>query len=136
ADDPNTLLLFNPENVPVQRWRQFMVTGVDDVSGAVLLQLAQMAASGTFGSRDGRLDHRAAMAEIDVPVLVVAGKLDRFCPPMAAWDAYRSLGGEKAWLLLARTHGAKADYGHMDFVLGDDAPTELWPTLLAFLEGA
>src|SRR5690606_31634405 len=133
ASDPQTLLLINPENIPTERWQRFMVTGVDDISGAVLLQLSQMV-FGAFASADGAVDYREALARIETPILVVAGKLDRFCPPMAAWDAYRNLGGEKAWLLMARTHGAEADYGHMDFVLGSRADTELWPQLLGFLD--
>src|SRR5690606_12004745 len=73
ASDPQTLLLLNPENIPTSRWQQFLVTGVDDISGAVLLQLAQMATEGAFASSDGRVDHRAGLARIDTPILVVAG---------------------------------------------------------------
>lgn len=132
-DDLSTLLLLNPQNVPAPVWRRFMVTGVDDVSGALLLQLSGMVERGWFGSSDGTLDFRAGLGSVKNPVLVVAGKLDRFGTPMAAWDAYRSLGGEKRWLMMARTHGAVADYGHMDFLIGIRAPTELWPHLHDFL---
>lgn len=132
-DDLMTLLLFNPQNVSAPLWRRFMVTGVDDVSTPLLLQLSQMVDRGWFGSADGALDFRAGLAQVRNPVLVVAGKLDRFGTPMAAWDAYRALGGEKRWLMLARTHGTQADYGHMDYLLGVRAPVELWPQLQDFL---
>jgi pimeloyl-ACP methyl ester carboxylesterase len=132
--DPLQLLLYNPQNVSPALWSRFLVTGVGDVSGALLLQLAALARDGQFASADGSVDYRAGLARVKTPVLVVAGKVDRMCTPMAAWDAYRSLGGERQWLLVARENGAQADYGHMDFVLGERARFEVWPQILGFLD--
>ena len=53
---------------------------------------------------------------------------------MAAWDAYRSLGGERQWLLVGRENGAQADYGHLDYVIGERARFEVWPQILGFLD--
>ena len=49
-------------------------------------------------------------------------------------DGFRALGGPKEWLLVGEVNGAVADYGHMDLVIGERAPTEVWPRVLDFLE--
>ena len=65
-------------------------------------------------------------------MLVVAGRLDRVALCPAVYDAYRALGGPKEWLLISRANGAVAEYGHMDLVIGDRAPTEVWTPVLEF----
>ncbi|MBX5482068.1 MAG: hypothetical protein IRZ16_09570 [Myxococcaceae bacterium] len=94
-----------------------------------------MTESGRFESADGAIDYRRDMAKIRVPVMVVAGKVDRIANPAAVKDGYRALGGEKVWLLAAEENGFQADYGHMDFLIGQRAATEVWPKVLEFLDG-
>ena len=38
------------------------------------------------------------------------------------------------WLLLAEENGVEADYGHVDYVLGERAAKEVWSPVLAFFE--
>lgn len=131
---PLESLMYNPENTSAETWGRMLATGTADVSAGVLLQLASMVKTGTFVSGDGQVDYVQRLAEVRVPVLVVAGKLDRLGVPPAVHAAYRHLGGPKAYFLVGLESGAKADYGHMDLVLGDRAADEVWPHLLRFLE--
>jgi poly(3-hydroxyalkanoate) synthetase len=73
------------------------------------------------------------MARIRTPILVVAGKLDRLGTPAAVRDGFRALGGPKAWRLFGVETGTRADYGHMDLIVGDRAHEEVWPHVLEFL---
>jgi poly(3-hydroxyalkanoate) synthetase len=86
-----------------------------------------------FNQADKR---RADMAKIRTPVIVVAGRLDRIAAVPAVKDGYRALGGPKEWLLITRANGAQGEYGHMDLVIGDRAPTEVWTKILGFFSGA
>jgi pimeloyl-ACP methyl ester carboxylesterase len=131
--DPFLLLCANPENVPATTWKRLIANGIADVETEVVLQLADLLEHGRFGSADGTLDFRADMARIRVPTLVVAGKLDRLGSSLAARDGYRALGGPKAWKLYGVETGTRADYGHMDLIMGQYAEQEIWPDLLDFL---
>jgi pimeloyl-ACP methyl ester carboxylesterase len=133
-DELTQLVLYNPENVDKLTWKRMMATGVGDVSGALLRQLGRMLLEGGFVSADGKIDYRRDMAKIRVPILVVAGKLDRIGTVPAVKDGYRALGGPKEWILLGEEYGEQADYGHMELVIGERAPTEVFPRVLSVLD--
>ena len=65
---------------------------------------------------------------------MVAGKRDRLATVPAVKAGYRALGGPKEWRIVGVENGARADYAHMDLVIGDRADTELWPAVLDFFE--
>lgn len=131
--DPFLLLCANPDNLPRETWKRLIANGLADIESDVVLQLADALEHGRFGSADRTLDFRADMARIRTPTLVVAGKLDRLGTPAAVRDGFRALGGPKAWRLVGVETGARADYGHMDLIVGNRADSEVWPHLLEFL---
>lgn len=127
-------LLFNPENVTQQSWQRLNASGIGDVTGALLRQMAPLVVQGRFASADGSRDFRRDMANIRTPILVVAGKADHIGMTVSVRDGYRALGGPKRWLLVAEENGARADYGHMDLVIGERAAEEVWTPVLDFLD--
>lgn len=132
TDSPFQRLFYDPDNTRVETWQRLMAYGTADTSGAVGNQMAKLVATGDFRSNDGAIDFRAAMRGIEVPVMVVAGRLDRIAPTAAVRDGYDALGGKKEWLLISRANGSAAEYGHMDLVVGERAPDEVWSRVLDF----
>ncbi|MFL5319908.1 MAG: alpha/beta fold hydrolase [Myxococcaceae bacterium] len=131
-NDLFTTLLINRENVTNATWKHLMAYGIADIQGGVATQFVGFIEKGTFASADGKIDFRRDMAKIRNPVFVVAGKNDRIAITPAVKDAYRALGGPKEWMLLGVENGQKADYGHMDLVMGDRAATECWDRVQDF----
>lgn len=134
TDTPLSRLLYNPENSTPEAWRRLIAIGTGDISTPLGKQLAAVVKTGAFASADGTVDYRREMKKIRVPVLVVAGKVDRIATPAAVKDGYRALGGPKEWILAAEENGFQADYGHMDYLIGQRAHTELWPRVLRFMD--
>ena len=65
-----------------------------------------------------------------MPALVLAAAGDRVCPPAAARPALEAFApAERCWVELG------ADWGHLDPLIGRQAPTALHPRLLSWLEG-
>ncbi|HEY8208025.1 MAG TPA: alpha/beta fold hydrolase [Myxococcaceae bacterium] len=133
-DNPQELLLYNPENTSHESMKKLMTVGAEDVGVMLLQQLAGMLKTGQLLSRDGTRDYRKALAGVTTPVLVVAGKRDRLAMVPAVRAGYLALGGPKEWRLMGVENGARADYGHMDLILGERAETELWPAVLDFFD--
>jgi pimeloyl-ACP methyl ester carboxylesterase len=133
-DGPFQRLFYDPQNTKLEVWQRLMAYGTADVSFGVARQLTSMMRDGRFTSGDGGFDFRAAMKDIKTPLLVVAGRRDRIALVPAVRDAYRALGGSKEWLLVSVANGAKAEYGHMDLVIGEHAPRDVWLPVLDFLE--
>lgn len=125
-------LLYNPENVTPETWKRLISYGIADIHGGVGIQFVGFIEKGTFGTADGKIDFRKDMAKIKNPFLVVAGKGDRIAITPAVKDGYRALGGPKEWILLGVENGQKADYGHMDLVMGERAKEECWERVQDF----
>jgi pimeloyl-ACP methyl ester carboxylesterase len=132
--NPVERIVLNTRNTPRERWKQFATSVFGELSGGVVSDLFRMVLTGRFTSSDGRRDYRAGLARVRVPVLVLAGEGDRVATESAVRDGYLALGGPKAWRLLGTRTGLSADYGHVDVVIGDRAPYEVWAPLLEFLE--
>ena len=46
---------------------------------------------------------------------------------------FDALSGPKEFFIAGEENGLRFDYGHMDLVIGERAPEELWPRIDAFL---
>jgi pimeloyl-ACP methyl ester carboxylesterase len=136
-EGPVERLLINRDNVTPETWRRFLAVGVDDVPDALGAQFAHWVTSGRFDSRDGALDYLEGLARVDLPIFVVAGKVDGIAPPWAVRPAYeRIVSREKRWMVLGEANGQAADYNHMDMLLGERAAVELWGAVADFLAPA
>lgn len=133
-DGPFQRFFYNPQSTSRATWEKLMAWGTADVAGGVAHQLASLIDRGKFTSTDGSIDLRAGMAAVEVPVLVVAARLDRIALAPAVKDGYRALGGPKEWLLITRANGARGEYGHMDLVIGERAADEVWSKILGFFD--
>ena len=131
-DGPFQRFFYNPESTKPETWQRLVLYGTADTAGGAAKQLLSLVETSRFTSADGKLDFRADMARIRTPVIVVAGKLDRVAPTAAVKDGYRALGGPKRWLLITRANGALGEYGHMDLVIGERAPDEVFRPVLDF----
>ncbi|MFT3836652.1 MAG: alpha/beta fold hydrolase [Myxococcaceae bacterium] len=133
-DGPFQRFFYNPENSTLESWQRLMAYGVAGVSTGVAQQLLNVVKTTNFCSADGKKDFRKAMHEIKTPILVVGARLDRIALTPAVYDGYRALGGEKKWLLVSRANGARAEYGHMDLVIGEYAPEDVWSKVDDFFD--
>lgn len=134
--NPVERIALDARNTPRERWRRFASCVFGELSGGVVRDLIHMVHTGRFTSSDGSRDYRAGLAHVRVPVLVMAGEGDSVAPVSAVRDGYLALGGPKAWRLLGTTEGLAVDYGHVDVVIGERAPYEVWSPLLGFLDRA
>jgi len=136
-DGPVERLLVARENTTPETWRRFLAVGVDDVPAGLARQFAGWVERDRFESRDGKIDYLSGLSQVQVPVFVVAGKVDGIAPPWAVRPAYERLGSPgKRWLLLSEANGAVADYNHMDMLLGERAAVELWGRIADFLRAS
>jgi len=134
-DGPIERMLITPENTLPDVWRRFLSVGVDDEPPSMLAQFASWLERDRFDSADGKTDYLRGLAEVRVPLLVVAGRADALAPPWVVRPAYEALGtDEKKWWVAGEVNGAQADYSHMDLLLGERCADEVWPVVAEWLE--
>jgi len=77
-----------------------------------------------FGGHES--DYEARFEAMDLPLLVIAGEKDDLAPPIGVRPAYeRSRSSDKTY----RT----VPFGHIDLLVGRDAPAHVWPLLRDWL---
>lgn len=132
---PPLALLVNPKNIRPARLRAATANLVADVSWGEVEHFSRMG-GGAFGSRDGAHDYAAGLARAATPCLVVAGTDDRLATPESVRAGFMALGGgaPHAFRLAGRAGGDPVDFGHGDLVLGDLAPTVVFPEVARWLE--
>ncbi|MDF0732496.1 alpha/beta fold hydrolase [Pseudomonas entomophila] len=103
----------------------------DEPIGLALESLRWHGLFGRFGVRER--DWWAGLAEVDVPVLAVAGAGDFQDPVWACRKLYEQLGGSrKQFLRLGREEGYDA-FGHVDMLVSKAAQTQVWPVVERWL---
>lgn len=129
---PETLFA-NPRHTPPGVLRHFMVEVLENVSRRVLDELATRLLRDR--STHGRpMDVvRRALSQSDVPTLVIAGADDRIAPVEACDIAPLRAGRPHETVILSRATGAPVDFGHLDLIVGDAAPTWVFGPVVSFL---
>lgn len=106
--------------------------GMDWTSLGVLLTMMSWAVGAPFSGPDAE-DYAASFANVRVPLLVVAGDHDLLARPRDARSAYdQSRSEDKTWRLLGPP-SETVHWGHLDIILGREAPRVVWPLVRDWL---
>ena len=119
---------YAPKSLEPRVLGQHMSLAMDRGSVAVMRDMFLRAAEArTSGHRLGVLyGYASAFEAMDLPLLIIAGSVDGLAPPEAVRPAYeRSCSSDKTYRVFPR--------GHIDIVMGRDAPLTIWPLILAWL---
>ena len=136
---PLHAISYQPDNVAPAVVGCLMVNGIEDVPAALGREMTRWALS----DGDIRVDGRLALDELKGhghTACFMVGPFDRLAPPRSVRYAYDAWGAsvdgvDKRWLLIDREHGASADYGHADLVMGRRAAQDVFRPLAEFLAG-
>ncbi|RSC26692.1 alpha/beta fold hydrolase [Pseudomonas putida] len=103
----------------------------DEPIGLALESLRWHGLFGRFGVKDR--DWWAGLAQMDVPLLAVAGAADFQDPVWACRKLFEQWGDEhKQFLRLGREEGFEA-FGHVDMLVSKAAQTQVWPLVARWL---
>ncbi len=120
---------YAPRSVEPRILGEHMSLAMDRGSVAVLRNMFLRAAEArASGHRLGVLyGFASAFEALATPLLVVAGSQDGLAPPEAVRPAYeRSSSPDKTYRVFPR--------GHIDILVGRDAPLTVWPLVLSWLD--
>lgn len=130
-------LVYNPHNVERDLAGPALMT-VEDIPGPLNVDFLSFIRRGIV-HLEGK-DVLEGLRDVGLPALFFAGARDRLAPPESvriAFDAWgaRVPGVDKRFVLLARSEGASADYGHGDLAIGKRVVDEVYEPIRNFLAG-
>lgn len=114
--------------------RRFKRGPEDEPIGLVLEALRWHGLFGRFG--DSQRDWWAGLADVQLPVLAVAGESDHQGPPWACRKLLEQFAGRQHFLTLGPAAGYRHSYGHVDMLVSQAAREEVWPLVLHWLQEA
>ena len=130
---------------PVQWCAYLLLTRFTQLSGIrlkrgpedepVSIALEALRWNGFLGRfKDAERDWWAGLAEVQVPVLVVAAAGDKQTPGWACRKLYDQLGSEqRTFVTLGREQGFSSDFGHVEMIVSQPAQQEVWPLVRTWL---
>ena len=106
--------------------------GIDDIPLKIFTELAdRIYAEDNY---TGPYDFEEKLHTIELPMMLVSGSADRIAPPDAV---FRSVGRvaspDVRYREMGLRFGDSIDYGHIDLLVGRDAPREVFPLVLSFI---
>ncbi|MFB6345363.1 MAG: alpha/beta hydrolase [bacterium] len=128
-------ILFNPDNITHENLKQASVRIVERVGPQVLAQFMDWGVNRRWTNREGDLNYRKGIQSITVPTRIVAGEIDKLCPPHNQRAGFEEIGSDsKDFITAGKENGFSADYSHLDFVHGEKAPEEIYPLFSKWFE--
>ncbi|MBI4209628.1 MAG: alpha/beta fold hydrolase [Deltaproteobacteria bacterium] len=127
-------VLFNPENLDERDFWQLHANSWEDLPVLEWRQWYDWATSGDFRAADRKFSYRDHLSKMDVPALFIAGSVDNLVSTEAVLYAYEQASStEKTFREFGRWNGDRDDYGHIDLILGREAPYEVFPFIVSWL---
>jgi pimeloyl-ACP methyl ester carboxylesterase len=117
----------NPGNVERGVLRRLMVNATEDLQPGVLDQFATFVRDDVLCSADGAVDYRSLLPGARQPALFVSAPLDGLAPPFAVEAGFELWGGPKRYVRAGHR------FGHVDLLLGREAPAVFFPVVLSFV---
>jgi pimeloyl-ACP methyl ester carboxylesterase len=125
-------LLLNGANCEPSVLARLVKEGIHDIPVQLITEITQHMAAGA--SPFGPYAYEAALHGIDAPVFALSGSVDRIAPPASVAAAIAQLvGPDVRYREMGKSAGDRCDYGHIDLLLGMNAPDEVYPQIIDFL---
>ena len=128
-------IYYTEANVESRTICRFYGYTLEDPGRIAMRQLDRYLERGRLVSADGTFDYAANLGSLRTPALFVVGEADVLADVSSSRMTYMSYGArDKAIREFGRREGHHADYGHCDLVWSRFAPTEVFPSVIEWLD--
>jgi len=122
------------DNIDLKTLDTAFKVAVEDISSPLFMQLHGWYRNNHFISEDGKFSYRNHLKDIRSPFLICAGSVDGLTGYPDVHFAFRKISSKKKkFVLFGKEQGHRTEYGHMDLVLGKNAPREVFPVVADWL---
>jgi pimeloyl-ACP methyl ester carboxylesterase len=123
---PSPIRAWSPRSVEADILDDYLRRAFDWTSLEIAFDIFRAGKKGVLAGKHGKTDYRTAFEHLDRPLLVIAGTKDGLAPPESVRPAYEnSRSHDKAYRAFP--------LGHIDLIVGREAPRTVWPLIHRFL---
>lgn len=115
--------------------REWLCRAFDRTSGSVLALMGRWATTGAFCDTTGTCDYAALWSGCRTPALVIAGDEDDLADAeQDVKPAYAAAGSpDRTFRVFGRAQDGRP-FGHVDLLIGREAPSRVWSTIADWLD--
>jgi pimeloyl-ACP methyl ester carboxylesterase len=107
---------------------------IDDIPLRIFKEIGDRIFSADAEPYEGPYDFEEELGAIELPMMMISGSADRIAPPEAVFrSAGRVSSADLRYREMGLRFGDSIDYGHIDLLVGRDAPREVFPLVLSFI---
>jgi polyhydroxyalkanoate synthase subunit PhaC len=125
------VLPWHPNNIERPLLTEYLLHAFDTGSFDVLAEVFRWLRAGSFGANLGAAQR---FFSVDVPLLVLSASRDLFNHPSGVKPAYDGSRSKDKTYHEFSMKNQGVDFGHVDIILGRDAPRIIWPVVRAWLD--
>ncbi len=126
---------YTAKNVDQRTVSRFYGFTLEDPGKGALKQLESYLEHGRMMSVDGSIDYVEGLPKVDAPLLMIAGEADRMADIPSSLLTFNGVRSQdKTLLRFGKREGHVDDYGHCDLVWSRNAPAEIFPPLIEWLD--
>ncbi len=127
-------VLFSRDNMTRDILVNILEHAVESVPSSLILQIHDWLRNNHFSSRDRKINFMDNLEQLTAPILMIAGSVDSFTPLADIRLAFRKIpNAKKSLMVFGKARGHQNEYGHIDLLLGKNAPKEVYPHILNWL---
>lgn len=127
-------LFFNTGNVSRQVYDALTGWAVDVPSAGLMKQYMTLATKGELLDATKRYSYARNLANVNVPILISCGSMDRFAPPVVQQFLHDNVGStDKTLIVFGRAQGFAVDAGHDDALVGLNSRAQVYPIIEQWL---
>lgn len=131
---PFTRAFLHPENTDDEVKTLLTRKALNNISKNVIKQFIHMTENGGMYSSDHKVSYTEKLANVQVPVYLLAGRRDELADPAVVREVFDRLGSQdKTFEIFSRANGNVEDYGHTDLIIGKEAHREVHPRIIDWL---
>ena len=128
-------IIYSKGNLHKRTVKYLLKNAVENIAKGLGLQLKGWIYSARESSVDGSFDYQQGLENIYLPALFIAGLEDKIAVPECVRFVWEEISSpEKKFVLLSKENNFSTDYCHMAMVMGEEAPKEVFPLVLDWLE--
>ena len=129
-------LFFNTGHVAPSVYQKLSMDRTDIPAMGLMKQYMTLSSKGELWDAANAFNYAAGVRNVQVPILITCGAVDRFAPPPVQQDLFSRVGStDKKMIVFGRQQGYAADSGHNDALVGLTTPQQVWPVLARWLAG-
>lgn len=129
-------LFFNVPNVSPQVYEALSSDRSDVPALGLMRQYMVLSTGGELLDARKQFHYAAALGNIQIPVFLTCGAVDRFAPPLVQKYLFDHVGSaDRTAMVFGRARGFPVDYGHDDALVGTSSQQHVYPVIERWLRG-